>query len=164
MESNVRIKVSQYIYFCKKKSWYDVSYPTICMICSTSIIHHWWPFSTLRQRQNGCHFADDIFKCIFFHENVWISLKISLKFVPKVQINNDPALVQIMAWQVTSHYLNPWWLVYWRIYASLRLSELTHKQLEMHSCITRVRPSVPTVLTCVYCAAPVSYENVTFTS
>ena len=26
--------------------------------------------------------------------------------------------------QVTSHYLNQWWLVYWRIYASLRLNEL----------------------------------------
>ena len=24
------------------------------------------------------------------------------------------------------HYLNQWWLVYWRIYASLRLNELTH--------------------------------------
>ena len=28
-----------------------------------------------------------------------ISLKISLKFVPKVRINNIPALVQIMAWR-----------------------------------------------------------------
>ena len=26
--------------------------------------------------------------------------------------------------QATSHYLNQWWLVYWRIYASLSLSEL----------------------------------------
>ena len=26
--------------------------------------------------------ADDIFKCIFLNENVWISIKISLKFVP----------------------------------------------------------------------------------
>ena len=44
-------------------------------------------------------FPDDIFKCIFLNENVWISLQISLKFVPKVQINNIPALVQIMAWR-----------------------------------------------------------------
>ena len=48
---------------------------------------------------NGRHFADDIFKCIFFNENAWISLNISLKFVPKVRINNIPALVQIMAWR-----------------------------------------------------------------
>ena len=28
------------------------------------------------------------------------------------------------AGQATSHYLNRWWLVYWRIYASLGLNEL----------------------------------------
>ena len=55
--------------------------------------------NTLRPRQNGRHFADDIFKCIFLNENAWMSLKISLKFVPKVRINNIPALVQIMAWR-----------------------------------------------------------------
>ena len=56
------------------------------------------PINTLRLRQNGSHFADDIFKCIFLNQNAWISLKISLKFAPKVRINNIPALVQIMAW------------------------------------------------------------------
>ena len=29
------------------------------------------------------------------------------------------------AGQATSHYLNQWWLVYWRIYASLGLNDLT---------------------------------------
>ena len=42
---------------------------------------------------------DDIFKCIFLNENVWILIKNSLKFVPKVRINKIPALVQIMAWR-----------------------------------------------------------------
>ena len=55
--------------------------------------------NTLRPRQNGRHFPDDIFKWIFLNENVWIPIKISLKFVPKVPINNIPALVQIMAWR-----------------------------------------------------------------
>ena len=55
-------------------------------------------FNTLTPRQNGRHFADDIFNCIFLNENARISLKSSLKFVPKVRINNIPALVQIMAW------------------------------------------------------------------
>ena len=55
--------------------------------------------NTLRPRQNQRHFADDIFKSIFLNENARISLKISLKFVPKVRINNTPALVQIMAWR-----------------------------------------------------------------
>ena len=41
----------------------------------------------------------DTFKRIFLNENVIISIKISLKFVPKGPINNSPALVQIMAWR-----------------------------------------------------------------
>ena len=56
------------------------------------------PFNTLRLRQNGGHFAEDILKCIFLNENVWISIKIPLKFVHNVSINNIPALLQIMAW------------------------------------------------------------------
>ena len=55
--------------------------------------------NTLRLRRNSFAFADDIFKCNFLNENIWISLKISLKFVPNVRINNIPALVQIMAWR-----------------------------------------------------------------
>ena len=54
-------------------------------------------FNTLRPRQNGRHFTDDIFKRIFLNENIWIPVKISLKFVPKGSINNIPALVKIMA-------------------------------------------------------------------
>ena len=52
----------------------------------------------MRPRQNGRHFAEDIFKRIFLNENIWTSIKISLKFVPKGPINNIAALVQIMAW------------------------------------------------------------------
>ena len=55
--------------------------------------------NTLRPRQNGCHFADSIFNCILVNENIWIPIKISLKFVPKGSINNIPTLVQIMAWR-----------------------------------------------------------------
>ena len=55
--------------------------------------------NALRPRRNEQHFADDIFKRIFLNENVLISIKISLKFVPKGPINNIPALVQIMAWR-----------------------------------------------------------------
>ena len=54
--------------------------------------------NTLRPRHNGRYFPDDIFECIFLKENVWIPIKISLKFAPKGPINNIPALVQIMAW------------------------------------------------------------------
>ena len=44
-------------------------------------------------RQDGRHFPDNIFKCIFLNENMLISIKISLKFVPKGPINNIAALV-----------------------------------------------------------------------
>ena len=55
--------------------------------------------NTLRPRQNGRHFPDDIFKCVFLNENLYILIKISPKFVPKGPINNIPALVQMMAWR-----------------------------------------------------------------
>ena len=63
---------------------------------------YWWEaivVNTLGPRQNGRHFADDILKCILMNENVWIPIEISLKFVPKGSINNNPALFQIMAWR-----------------------------------------------------------------
>ena len=72
---------------------------------------------TLKPKQNGRHFPDDIFKCIFLNKNISIWIKISLKFVLKGSINDIPALVQIMVWrrQATSHCPNQWWLVYWRM-------------------------------------------------
>ena len=78
--------------------------------------------NTLRPRRNGRHFADDIFKCIFLNENVWITVKISLKFVPKGPINKIPALVQIMAW------LRP---------GDKPLSEPMMISLPTHICVTR---------------------------
>ena len=78
-----------------------------CYFVTAVVLH--WPgtqvaiirhcFNTLRPRQDGRRFADDTFKCIFLNENVRISIKISLKCVPKGPINNNPALVQIMAWR-----------------------------------------------------------------
>ena len=46
------------------------------------ITHPCLNFNTLRQRQNGRHFADDFFKCIFLNENFWILHKISMKYIP----------------------------------------------------------------------------------
>ena len=53
----------------------------------------------LRPRQNRRRFAD-VFQCNFLNENVWIPIKISLKFVPKCPINTISVLVQIMAWRL----------------------------------------------------------------
>ena len=78
--------------------------------------------NTLRPRQNGRHFSDDIFQCISLFENVCIWIKISLKFVPKVRINNIPALVPIMAW---------------RRIGDKPLSEPMMVNLLTHICVTR---------------------------
>ena len=56
--------------------------------------------NTLRPRQNGRHFPEDIFKRIFMNENVCISIKISLKIVPMCPDDNIPALAHIMAWRL----------------------------------------------------------------
>ena len=81
-------------------------------------------FNTLSPRQNGRHFADDIFKLIFLNENVWIPIKNSLKFVPHGPIHNIPALVQIMAW---------------RRPGDKSLSGPMMVKLPTHKCVTRPR-------------------------
>ena len=79
---------------------------------------------TLRPRRNRRLFANNIFKCILLNENILISIKISLKFIPKGTINNIPALVQIMAWHQPGD----------KPYASLGLNELTNElSLKNHS-------------------------------
>ena len=78
--------------------------------------------NTLRPRQYGRHFPDDIFKRIFLNEIIWVSIKISLKFVPKGSISNIPALVQIMAW---------------RRPGNKPLSDTILVSLPMHICVTR---------------------------
>ena len=45
--------------------------------------------------QNNRHFADDIFNGIFLDEKYRIVIKISLKFIPKESIENNPALVDL---------------------------------------------------------------------
>ena len=50
-------------------------------------------FNTLGPRQTGRQIPDDFFKCIFLNENTWISINISVKFVPKGLIDNMAALV-----------------------------------------------------------------------
>ena len=55
-------------------------------------------------------FQTTFLKWIFMDEGVWISIEMSLTFIPKGPVNNIPALVQIMAWRRPSdnHCLNEW--------------------------------------------------------
>ena len=52
--------------------------------------------------QNGCHFTDYIFKCIFMNEKFCIFIQSSItfvcKFVPKGSNDNKSSLVYVMAW------------------------------------------------------------------
>ena len=66
----------------------------MCPFKSSGVVSHTLSFKILMPRQNGRHFPDDI----FLNENVWISINISLKFVPRGPINNIPTLAQVMAW------------------------------------------------------------------
>ena len=78
--------------------------------------------NSMRPRPNRSHFADDVFKCNFLNENVWIPIKISLKFVPKGPMNIIPPLFQIMAW---------------RRPGDKPLSETMMVRLPTHLCVTR---------------------------
>ena len=106
-------------YYCR--SWYRHQ-QTHASKCSHTIFSAYASFRTLRPRQNGLHFPDDIFKYIFWNENHWISIKISLKLVPKGQINNIPSLFEIMAW---------------RRPGDKPLSEAMMVSLPTHICVTR---------------------------
>ena len=78
--------------------------------------------NTLRPRQDGRHFADDIFTCNFFNEKCCILIKFSLKYVRKGPIDNNAALVQIMAWRRSG---------------DKPLSETMMISLPTHICVTR---------------------------
>ena len=83
---------------------------------------HFLTIKLIEAETNGRHFADDTFGRIFLNENLWTLLKNSLKIVPKVRINNIPALVQIMAW---------------RRLGDKPLSEPMMVRLLTHICVTR---------------------------
>ena len=79
-------------------------------------------FNTLRPRKDGRHFAHNILTCIFFNRNCCILIKFSLKYVCKGPIDNNPSLVQIMAWRRSG---------------DKPLSEPMMISLPSHICVTR---------------------------
>ena len=90
-----------------------------------------------RPKQNGRHFAGDIYKRIFLNENIWISIISSRQFVPNGLINNIPALFQMMAWRRPGGLVIIWnydGLGNRRIYASIGFNELTWWLSTKESC------------------------------
>ena len=61
-----------------------------------------WMIETLRHLQNCRHFIDDI-QYIFLKGDVFILMRISLRFVPRSLMPNNVALVQVMPWHRTGH-------------------------------------------------------------
>ena len=104
---------------CKCKSSYKLITFQCVILWSLCQCHVCWCLVSFhlyisRPRWNWHHFAD-IFKCFFSNENV-------LNVVPKFQINNFPALAQVMARRRTS---------------DKPLSETMMVSLLMHICIPR---------------------------
>ena len=74
-----------------------------------------------------------IFQTKFSNAYSWIKmltflLRFHWSLFPRVQLTIFKHWFRwwLGAGQATSHFLNQWWLVYWRMYASLGLNELTH--------------------------------------
>ena len=78
--------------------------------------------NTLWPIQNGRHIADDVFRCILLNQNILISFRISLKFVPNGPISNSPETVEIMTWRRSG---------------AKPLSEPMMLGLPTHICVTR---------------------------
>ena len=96
------------MYFCvepgilvSNKCYNDVSYLLRFLAEITSIVNGSGMTLTHPPGQNRRRFADDILKCIFLNEHVCVLIRISLKFVPRVRIDNKKALVEVMAWHRT---------------------------------------------------------------
>ena len=75
---------------CAPKRYFIILYNTGWYLCSGIL-------NTLRPRRSGRHFADDIFKCIFWMK-MFASPEISLKFVCQFRIKYVLVLDQIIAW------------------------------------------------------------------
>ena len=103
-------------------------------------------FNSLRLRQNGRRFLQTMFSNAFswmkifeyrlkIHWSLFLRVQLTIFqhwfrsfFFSNIFIQGKIHSVQKLlgTGQATSHYLKQWWLVYWRIFASLGLNELTH--------------------------------------
>ena len=116
------------------KLWDVITYPCRNLSLKEALFAEAWSLTqlgvtlfkfcinTLGPRQDGCHFPDDIFRCISLNENIWFTINISLSFVLKGPIYNIPELLQIMAWHRSG---------------DKPLSEPMMISLPSHTCITR---------------------------
>ena len=68
----------------------------VCLICQAEeICIRALLFNSYPPEQNGRQYADESFKRIFVNDTDFISIKKSLKFIPKGPVNNKVAFVQV---------------------------------------------------------------------
>ena len=95
---------------CLVKKYLQSPAPFLCQIMiqsanTHSCVHLIFPHHTDQlicpPGQNGRHFTDEIFKCIFMIERFCILIEISPNFVPQAPIDNRSSLVRVMGWRRT---------------------------------------------------------------
>ena len=82
------------IYTVNKKGYHVCPYIAQGGYCSMESAGY-CSVNSLKLRQNGCHFADVIFRCLFLNEKL---TKIKYNFIDVVH-----------HWSGTNHYLSEWW-------------------------------------------------------
>ena len=115
IEGNRFLTASKIRTVLTRRIWRHITVCAVSLVVAGYHLTHWgW------DEMNNI--SQTTFQTNVFNENVWISIKISLTFVPKGPINNIPALVQMMAWRRSG---------------DKRLSEPMMVSLPTHICVTR---------------------------
>ena len=86
-------------------------YDMITYSTAVTAAEHKSEFNIMRPWQNGCHFADNILKCISLNENFWILNKISLNYVKLTKKTSYLALMRDL-WSVSFEVFQENWLCY----------------------------------------------------
>ena len=100
---------------------------------------HIFSFNSLRLRQIRCHFADGTFKCIFLMK----MFELQLKFLWIILLGFQLIIHQhwFRSWlgaeQATSHYLNQWGPVHWRLSNSSAISQWYKQGVWTPICVTQ---------------------------
>ena len=103
-------------YICRISQTLHFPFNLLCNVC----------FNTLRLRQDGRQFPDDISNAFSWMKIYQFRLRFHWCLFPRIQLTISQHWLKywLGAAQATSHYLDQWRLVYRPIYASLCLNEL----------------------------------------
>ena len=95
-----------------------------CVFCELKIGYILIFTHILRLRQDGRHVSRRHFQMHLKIVGFWLNFHWNIFARVQLTIIQHRVRLWLGAQQATSHYLNQWWSVYWRIYASLGLNEL----------------------------------------